>query len=229
MLQQTQVARVAVKFPEFIKKFGGWSKLAAASRGEVLIAWQGLGYNRRAKALHDLAKEVVSRYGGAIPSDTAQLLALPGVGTYTAAAIRAFAFNLPEVVIETNIRAVFLQEFFQPKQIVRDVEILPLIIVSLSRRNPREWYYALMDYGSALKRRQPQLGRQSAHYVKQSPFRGSRREIRGKILKLLANAGPQTGQQIHGALGATATPTATILLELLNEGLIRRSGGRYKL
>ena len=114
MLQQTQVGRVAEKFPEFIGAFPSIRDLARAPLGRVLTVWQGMGYNRRARYLHDLAKRVTAEHGGSVPDDPGALVKLPGIGKATAASIGAFAFNRPTLFIETNIRAVFIP-FFLPR------------------------------------------------------------------------------------------------------------------
>jgi A/G-specific adenine glycosylase len=183
MLQQTQVARVTGKYPEFIDTFPAFAALAAAPFHEVLAKWQGLGYNRRALTIHTCAKEVMMAFGGELPQDVELLATLPGVGHATAGSIAAFAFNMPVSFIETNIRRVFIHFFFGDRLSVTDREILPLVEQSLDTTNPRIWYWALMDFGSALKNSIPNPNKKSAHYSKQSKFVGSDREIRGRILK----------------------------------------------
>ncbi len=185
MLQQTQVGRVAEKFDIFIKQFPSFASLAEASVADVLRAWQGLGYNRRALALKKIADIVVRDCKGTVPSDPAELEKLPGIGTATAGSIAAFGFNKPVVFIETNIRRVFIHFFFPKKKSVHDNEIIPLVQVALNRKNPRAWYSALMDYGAMLAKKVENPNRKSAHYAKQSRFEGSDRQVRGRILKLL--------------------------------------------
>ncbi len=184
MLQQTQTHRVEPKFDQFIAEFSNFEILAQASLRDVLSLWQGLGYNRRGKYLHELAKAVVLNHNGLLPDDPEQLRGLPGVGPYTAGAIGAFAFNKPTIFIETNIRAVFLHTFNRSAEHVSDKDLMPLIEATLDRHNPREWYYALMDYGAMLKKiSNPNI--RSKHYTIQSKFEGSDRQIRGKIIALL--------------------------------------------
>ena len=149
MLQQTQVERVAVKYREFLERFPDFESLAHAPKSEVLLAWQGLGYNRRAIALQGAAQRVIEEYGGRLPADVETLATFPGIGKATAAAICAYAFNMPVVYIETNIRRIFIHFFFQDREGVRDDEILPLVERALDRENPREWYSALMEYGDS--------------------------------------------------------------------------------
>ena len=183
MLQQTQVDRVIPKYEAFVKKFPTAHVLAKASLGEVLLYWQGLGYNRRAKLLHTGAKHVCKKHDGLLPKTTKKLEEIPGIGPYTAAAIQAFAFNAAVVCIETNIRTVFLYHFFPNTDEVSDAEILPLIKKTMSQNNPRDWYAALMDYGAHLKRSGVSLNTKSKHYTKQKAFKGSAREIRGALVR----------------------------------------------
>lgn len=186
MLQQTQTKRVAEKFPEFIKLFPNFTALSKASPAQIISAWQGLGYNRRALFLHRLAKIVVHEYHGRLPHNPEELIKLPGIGKNTAGSIAAFAFNAPTVFIETNIRSVYLHEFFPTQTEVSDTDLLPFIQASVSKQNPREWYYALMDYGVALKKEYGNPSRASKHHHKQSTFKGSERAVRGEILRLLS-------------------------------------------
>lgn len=187
MLQQTQVDRVATKFPEFIAKFDSFSALATASSGDVVRAWQGLGYNRRALYIHRLAQEIIIKYGGVVPNDPEVLEQLSGIGPATARSIVAFAYNIPTIFIETNIRAVFIHHFFDKNSVVHDRDILPLVRDTVDLQNPREWYYALMDYGVMLKKKYQNPARSSQHYVRQSKFEGSDRQIRGAVLRACAD------------------------------------------
>lgn len=192
MLQQTQVARVLEKYPEFLKTFPTIKSLAEASLADVLRAWQGMGYNRRAKYLRDAAIIILREHKGRLPKTEDALRALPGIGHYTANAILAFSHNEPRAFIETNIRRIFIYHFFKSRKEVNDKDILPLVEMTLDIENPREWYYALMDYGSQLpKVAHKNSNTQSKHYLKQSAFKGSLRELRGKIIRALG-AGPKT-------------------------------------
>jgi len=155
----------------------------------ILKAWQGLGYNRRALALKKIAIKVCRESRCDLPRSPAILEKLPGVGNATAGAVAAFAFNTPSVFIETNIRRVFLHFFFARRRKVRDEEIMPLIEKTLDKKNPREWYYALMDYGTMLARQIPNPNRKSAEYRRQPPFQGSDRQLRGKLLALFLRQG----------------------------------------
>lgn len=183
MLQQTQVARVNERFPQFLATFPTLESLARASLGEVLIAWQGLGYNRRARFLHELAQTIVSSKKSYTTPE--ELIFLPGIGVNTAGSVAAFAFDYPSIFIETNIRAVMIYFFCHHREDVSDKEVLALVKATLPSKNFREWYYSLMDYGSWLKSRVVNPSRQSKHHTKQSTFKGSDREIRGAIIREL--------------------------------------------
>lgn len=200
MLQQTQVHRVTGKFDSWIKRFPDWQALAKASTKDVLQEWSGLGYNRRALFLKRIAETITDKgkTKGVLPKTVDELTRLPGIGPNTAGSILAFAFNIPHPFIETNIRSVYIHHFFAEIEKVggkkackkiSDTEIMPLIEKTLRSkniaRNPREWYWALMDYGSYLKKNLPNPSRQSVHHVKQKAFKGSNRELRSKILKLI--------------------------------------------
>lgn len=185
MLQQTQVVRVVEKYAEFLKRFPTCATLARADSADVLRVWQGLGYNRRALYLKRAAEQIIAIHGGRVPRTLDALMALPGVGRYTAGAVLAFAYNIPAVCVETNIRRTFLHYFFRDRGDVSDVQIIPLVERALDRGRPREWYWALMDYGAMLgeKLRNENPNRRSRHYVAQSKFEGSNRQIRGNMLK----------------------------------------------
>ncbi|MEP7205051.1 MAG: A/G-specific adenine glycosylase, partial [Candidatus Saccharibacteria bacterium] len=152
MLQQTQVERVIPKFTAFMEYFPDVVALASASQAEVLRAWSGLGYNRRAMYLHQAAKKIATDFGGVIPPVRSQLLELPGVGPSTSAAILAYSFDQPVVFIETNIRTVYFHHYFADATIVHDKELLATVRDTLDHAHPRQWYWALMDYGNHLKR-----------------------------------------------------------------------------
>lgn len=185
MLQQTQVDRVVPKFNEFIAAFPDVQSLAAGSLAEVLRLWSGLGYNRRAKFLHEAAKYVVNECAGEFPSTAEALMKLPGVGVNTAGAILAYSFNQPVVFIETNVRTVYFHHYFDGAALVSDKELREVVAATVDQENPREWYWALMDYGTQLKRQGVGRIDKSRHYKKQSALKGSLREVRGLILKKL--------------------------------------------
>ncbi len=188
MLQQTQVERVVPKFIDFVAEFPTISTLAAAPLAKVLSRWSGLGYNRRAKYLHDSAKMIMQEYGGEFPSQPEQMKRLKGVGVNTAGALQAYAFNQPALFIETNVRTVYIHHFFKTGELVDDSAIITLLDQTIDREHSREFYWALMDYGSYLKRNGTGNIRQSKQYKKQTALKGSVREIRGQIMKCLARA-----------------------------------------
>ncbi|MDH4100099.1 MAG: ArsR family transcriptional regulator [Nitrospirota bacterium] len=229
MLQQTQTDRVAGKYDKFIARFPGFASLAAAPLPEVLALWSGLGYNRRALSLKKLAETVMEQYDGTLPSDPRRLLELPGIGSYTAAAIAAFAFNQPSVFIETNIRAVFIHFFFGDAEGVHDREIMPLVEQTLDKDDPRTWYYALMDYGVMLKKLHTNPSRRSAHHKKQSPFKGSNREVRGWILKALLSRPEMTVAELSEESGIDRARIGLNLAGLRKEGLVKENGERYSI
>lgn len=235
MLQQTQVSRVARAFPAFIGRFPTWRAVAEARAAEVVQQWQGLGYNRRALYLHRSAIEVCNRFDGELPRDQQALATLPGIGWNTAGAVCAFAFSMPVVFIETNIRRVFLHWFFADRSGISDRQLLPFVEAALDHHDPRRWYWALMDYGAMLKEALPNPNRRSAHYSRQSPFAGSRRQVRGAILRLLADGGVLAADEIAAAVTESlpmepnAHSIESILSELEREGFLVAEQQRYAL
>lgn len=197
MLQQTQVARVIPKFHEFMQRFPTLEKLAGAPLADVLIAWQGLGYNRRAKYLHEAARMIAQE---GIPQSREALIALPGIGANTAGAIMAYAYNQPVVFVETNIRTVYIHEFFHGESGVDDKDIIEAVRQTLDTDRPREWYWALMDYGAHLKSRSLGSITSSRHYTKQAKFDGSLRQARGSIVRQLAK-GPCGIEPLKSSIG----------------------------
>lgn len=234
MLQQTQVNRVLTKYAEFMTALPDWQALASATQAEVIGLWQGLGYNRRALWLKKIAEQVVGEYDGELPRDPAELRKLPGIGPNTAGSIAAFAFNAPVVFIETNIRRVFIHHCFADSEGVSDKELSPLLERALedNRGKAREWYWALMDYGSFLATQQiPNPNRRSKHYAKQSKFSGSDRQIRGEILRLLLAEGMSASQLTDALAPYTqdAERIARIVQALTHEGFIALQKDHYKL
>jgi len=211
MLQQTQVDRVIPKFYAFIEKFPTVQDLEKSAFADVLALWSGLGYNRRAKFLHECARILIEKHGGVVPKDKETLLSLPGVGEYTASAIGVFAYNRKEVLIETNIRTALIHFFPQRKKVPDSKlaaileEMLPEII------SARKWYSALMDYGAHIKRVHGNASRRSSGYKKQSRFKGSIRQVRGAVLKELQKDRPKI----------TALPFAKEKIERAVAGLQR--------
>lgn len=228
MLQQTQVERVVPKYTVFLKKFPTLATLASASLGDVLRVWQGLGYNRRAKMLHQCAQAVVREYKGRFPHTHSELMRLPGIGHYTAGAVMAFAFGESVSVIETNIRTVYIHHFFHDDTDVLDADIQKIVARTLDVTNPREWYYALMDYGTFLKKTVGNQNSRSKHYAKQSTFKNSDRQIRGAILRLLTQ-GTCIRNKMHNALPFEIDRIDAQCERLIEEGMVVYSKGRYAL
>lgn len=245
MLQQTQVARVTERYEVFLDEFPNLEALASAPLEEVLRAWQGLGYNRRALALKRLAEQVTDEMHGRLPRDPILLRRLPGVGPATAAAVAAFCFDDPHPYIETNIRTAFLHHFFPGRTGVSDAELMPLVELTLDREDPRTWYYAVMDYGSMLKRTLPNPSRRSKHHTRQSRFEGSKRQLRARILGVLldrsdldrsdldptevvAALAQEQGAGGPRRLEADEETVETILRELADEGFLVVREGRFR-
>ena len=231
MLQQTQVARVEEYYKKFLKQFPDFSVLARARNSAVLAVWQGLGYNRRALFLKRTAEIVVEQYGGHLPHDRATLESLPGIGKGTSGSLMAFVFNEPEIFIETNVRRVFIHFFFKKQKKVTDAELERYIKSSIDRKNPREWYWALMDYGAAMRAVGAAMkvvnpNRRSAHYKKQSAFIGSDRELRGKIMRstLAAVRNKIQTSQLLEELSISHTRLNKVITGLEKEGFIARKG-----
>ena len=226
MLQQTQVARVIPKFLTFLELFPTVQTLAAASLGDVLIAWSGLGYNRRAKFLYQAAQRIVTDLKGEFPSTQAELVGLPGVGPNTAGAILAYAFNQPTVFIETNVRTVYIHQYFSDRTNIPDTDLRPIIERTLDVQRPRLFYWALMDYGSHLKQTVGNLNKLSSHYTKQSPFADSLRRVRGQVIRLLAKR-IYTHQELESEI--TDNRLSIVLDALVAEEMITKSKDNYRL
>jgi A/G-specific adenine glycosylase len=224
MLQQTQVPRVIEKYREFLKAFPTARSLANASLADVVRAWSGLGYNRRAKYLRESASILAKRGARA----AAFRETLPGVGPYTRSAVLAFAWNEPGILLETNIRTVFIHHFFEDTEDISDAELLPLIETSAEGQDPREWNWALMDYGAHLKKLHKNPARKSAHHVRQSKFEGSLRQVRGAVLRAL-HGGARTNRELYSLIRANKRIVHRALDGLAHDGLIAEKGGQWSL
>jgi len=227
MLQQTQVARVLPKYGLWLDQFPTLEALAGAPLSAVLESWQGLGYNRRAVALKRAAEEVSALHGGILPPDESALRALPGIGPATAAGVLTFAYGLPAVYIETNVRAVYLHSFFADAEGVPDREIVPLVEATMDRDDPRSWYYALLDYGVHLKATVPNPSRRSRHHARQSPYEGSRRQKRARMLRILLATPGMSSADIADDLGIGLPLAEEILGDLVAEGFLTIADERY--
>ena len=233
MLQQTQADRVVIKYNSFLKKWPTAKKLASAELRDVLAEWSGLGYNRRGKSLWLLAKAVVAEYNGNIPDTTEELEKLPGIGPYTARAIMAFAYDKSFPLIETNIRAVYIYEFFNnpnkdTPQKISDDTLFPLIEKTLDEKNPREWYYALMDYGAYLKKLKLSTNVRHASYTKQSKFKGSTREARGAVMRNLIES-RMTLKKLQEKIKLPHDRIALAISAMEKEGIVVKNGTYYSI
>ncbi|MDR3146326.1 MAG: A/G-specific adenine glycosylase [Treponema sp.] len=229
MLQQTQTDRVIPYWERWLSLWPGPADLAAAPLELVLREWSGLGYNRRARYLKECARLITEKHGARVPAVPEQLLPLPGIGRYSAGAIACFAYNYPAVFIETNIRAVLIHFFFQNRESVEDDELFPLLEASLDRKNPRLWYYALMDYGAALKKTTLNPNRRSAHYTRQSPFEGSFRQLRGRLIRTLVSGGPAPAADLRTRSGIDPEDFYRVLEALERESLVAEEEGVYRI
>lgn len=227
MLQQTQVPRVLIKFDEFIGVFPDFETLASADLPKVLNTWQGLGYNRRGKYLRDAAQQIVSRFGSVVPKSPELVDELPGIGIATASAIVTYTYNIPTVFIETNIRRVFIHHFFEDSAEVSDAEIFPLVAETVDKDSPRDWYYALMDYGTYLAKTVINPNRRSKHYAVQSKFEGSVRQVRGELLRYFLKNNEAEYEELQEQF--TDERLGNALGGLVKDGLIRKSGTKYTL
>lgn len=238
MLQQTQVDRVTPKYTAFLKQFPTVRSLAGASLGDVLKLWNGLGYNRRAKFIWQAAQAVMQDFEGQFPETATELQRLPGIGPNTAGAIMAYAYNQPVIFIETNIRTVIIHYFFKDKSGVPDADIRAVMEAVVPARGetgkeiqgvvlePRQFYWAMMDYGSYLKKTVGNVSRASKHYTRQSAFHGSRRQLRGQIIRLLT-VKSATAKVLHERIKDERLDD--VLDTLMAEGMISRRGTTYKL
>lgn len=236
MLQQTQVARVVPKYESFLREFPTLEELASSSRAELLRVWQGLGYWRRALRLRDAARMVVDDFGGRFPRDTHTLKRLPGVGPYTAGAVACFAFGSAEPFLDTNIRRVYLFFFFAGEDEVPDNRIMEVARRAIWTDDPREWGYALFDYGATVLRDRA-INRRSSHYSKQSTFDGSFRSFRTQAVRhVLAQEGAAISRakleeflvQRLAARGHPYTP-GEVVGSLVRDGLLTASCGVYSI
>lgn len=228
MLQQTQVSRVDGRWQRWLERFPTVDALAHASKADVLEEWQGMGYNRRALALHRAAEAVCAMPEG-FPTAEKALQALPGIGPATAAGIRAFAFGLPSTYLETNVRTVFLHELYPAEEGVPDKRLVPLVRAACPLDDPRGWYYALLDYGAWLKKTVPNPSRRSRSHVRQSGFEGSHRQKRAMVVRAILFARPRgvTPEQVAQQVGVEPQDATALLQELAAEGFCARAGNTW--
>lgn len=229
MLQQTQTQRVIIKYQEFLSQFPDFQTLAESSFFDVLKYWKGLGYNRRARYLHESAKIIHEKYNGKIPNSPDALVELPGIGPATSCSIATFVHNHPYIFIETNIRSVFIWLFYSENTNVSDKLLMPLIEQTLDTENPREWYYALMDFGVFIKKEFGNPNKKSKHYTKQSKFAGSNRQIRGMLLNDLLQYPKSSYENITERLALNPERIQKNLDDLVTEQLISYINNLYSI
>lgn len=244
MLQQTQVKRVVPVYHAFMTRFPTIIALADATAGEVIAAWRGLGYNRRAVALHRTAVAVTTRHGGVLPDDLQQLQALPGIGEYTARAVRTFGFGHDDAPVDTNVRRVITRAVLGAPSTPAGVGCVARELVPGGQG--RTWNAALMDLGSAhCTARGPRCsdcplrpvcrwggsGEDPAgvHRRPVAPFAGSDRWHRGRLLDAL-RAGPVSEAALPDAAQAEdAHRAGHLAAALVADGLAEWDGGRLRL
>ncbi|HEY8648698.1 MAG TPA: A/G-specific adenine glycosylase [Candidatus Limnocylindria bacterium] len=240
MAQQTQVSRVLPAYLRFLRRFPTLAALSQASLAEVLREWSGLGYNRRARDLHRIARA----HPNGLPRTVAALDALPGIGAYTAGAIACFAHGDPVPFADTNIRRVLGRVFLG--RVATEREAVTLDRDHLPARAAARWHSALMDLGAAIcSARAPQCHRcplrtdcefkragaapaDRASATKHDGYAASDRRVRGRIVALLA-AAPDglTPAALRNAIGDARVP---LLIEaLIADGLLERHARRVRL
>ncbi len=224
MLQQTQTERAAPKYTAFVERWPDFKSLSEAPFSEILILWKGLGYNRRAMALKQIAVIVEQQYSGILPETYDELIKLPMVGPATASAVMAFAYHKSALYLETNIRRVLLYYFYQNSEKVRDQELYKMLDAVQVREGeglgPKNWYYALMDYGVFLKKMIKNPNRRSAHYTRQETFENSNRQVRGQILTVFTEKGRVSKRELYGYLNFPQKKIEACLSALQSEGFI---------
>jgi A/G-specific adenine glycosylase len=236
MLQQTQAARVVPAFDSFVRRFPSFRALAGASRADVLRQWAGLGYNRRAVALHETARAVVRDHGGRLPRDPEVLRGLPGIGPYTASAIASFAFGAAVPAMDTNVRRVVARA-----QLGREAHEVPAVRLQaaagewIHRDDPAAWNGAVMDLGRERCRPTPRCeacplarscrfrrsGRRPSPMPRsQGRFEGSSRQLRGRIVQVLREERAATIAALAAATGASLLRLTSAVGALAGEGLL---------
>ncbi len=224
MLQQTQVSRVQQFYSRFIEEFPDCTALSNSSDRNLLLLWQGLGYNSRVLRMKKAAQIVVEKYNGMLPANKQDLLMLPGIGDYTASAIITFSQNTPLGFFDTNIRRVLIHELGLSEDIAAK-ELNDIALQICPKNEAREWYYALFDFG-AIHLTASKTGIKSLS--KQSAFKGSTREIRSKILRLLLTE--KSLKRAHLCELIPDTRTDEIVKQMLTENIIystEHNGAEY--
>ena len=225
MLQQTQVDRVVPKYATWVKKWPSWRALAKATNRELLTMWSGLGYNRRALYLGQMARTIIEQHSGVLPQDPDILRTLPGIGPYTSRAILIFAFNQPLVTIDTNIRRVLITKIGLP----HSISVIALEKIAqqiLPPHRSRDWHNALMDYGAVVL-----TARKSGvkPLSRQSKFAGSQRQIRGEIIRQLTTKKRINLASVSKKLGRSVDDVRTAAKGLADDRMICVDGDQVEM
>jgi A/G-specific adenine glycosylase len=235
MLQQTQAVRVGPAFERFVRRFPDVAALAEAPVADVIRAWAGLGYNRRAVRLSMAARAIVRLHGGRVPDDLAELRRLPGVGPYTAAAVASLAFGRPVPAVDTNVRRVVSRAVLG----VDPAEVPPGRVATaaggaLDREDPGSWNQAVMDLGREVCRPVPRCERcplaagcrfrrsrrePAPARPRQGRFEGSFRETRGSVIRALV-AGSRTVAELAEETSTASNVVSEAVAALQSEGLV---------
>jgi len=247
MLQQTQTSRVEEPWKRFMTQFPTPDACANAPLSEVLTAWRGLGYHRRAKALHESARVIRDEFAGEVPSDVEQLRSLPGVGEYTANAVASFAFHKPVAVLDTNVGRVLARALVNRR--LRPLEARSLAADLLPRKNSESFNQAMLDLGAQFCRATPRcaqcpMARHCAWHKSggddpaplsagvsrpQSRFDGSNRQLRGRVLNALRERPHSRRQLLSSFEGVEPLRRNEVLTSLERDGLITRVAQMYSL
>jgi A/G-specific adenine glycosylase len=247
MLQQTQTSRVVGPWRSFLDTFPTPKDCADATLESVLQRWSGLGYHRRAKALHDAARRIRDEFDGKVPSDVDDLRSLPGVGEYTANAVASFAYGTPVAVLDTNVGRILSRAL--ENRSLRTSEARDAAQRLLPRRDTAAFNQAMLDLGAQFCRSSPRCdvcpvagvcrwrleggldpAPQSAAVSRpQSAFAGSDRQARGRVLAALREE-PQTRAQLRARIGDEGDErSAKVIDSLMRDGLVGRTGRRFHL
>jgi A/G-specific adenine glycosylase len=236
MLQQTQAARVVQAYERFLARFPTVAALARASRADVVRAWEGLGYNRRAVALSEAARAIVRDHGDRVPADPDELKRLPGVGPYTAAAVASFGHGVAVAAVDTNVRRVVARARLGREP----ADVLPRVLDDeaerwLDRRHPGEWNQALMDLGREVCRPRPRceacpiardcrfrksVRPRSGGKRSKPPFEGSTRHVRGAIVAVLRRHPSASVERVASESGFPVERIVDALPGLKRDGLV---------
>jgi A/G-specific adenine glycosylase len=237
MLQQTQAARVAPAYLAFLRRFPTVRALAEAERAEVIRTWNGLGYNRRAVALSEAARLILSEFGGTVPREPEDLRRLPGVGPYTAAAVASLAYGVPVPALDTNVRRVIARFVLgvEPHQ-AKPSAVADAAGALIEREQPGRWNQALMDLGREVCRPVPRCGscpvawgcrslmtgrRGGRSPRRQVPFQGSFRQLRGRVVRAIATGDARTVGAIAARTNESTERVAKAVQALASDGVVR--------